>query len=173
MQKISLELLNQNGKPGGNKIDIAIQSYIHKTHNLAVGERTAEEVKIEIGSALPLEDEMEMEIRGRDLVQGLPKTIKVRTNEVVEAIQEPLREVVQAVRSVLQETPPELSSDVIDKGMVLTGGGANLRNIDRLLSQATGVPCYVADRPELCVAKGTGVALENLEAYKRSILAAR
>ena len=157
----------------GNKMDAAIAEYIRKKHGLAIGERTAEEVKIEIGSALPLEDEMEMEIRGRDLVQGLPKTIKVRTNEVVEAIQEPLREVVQAVRSVLQETPPELSSDVIDKGMVLTGGGANLRNIDRLLSQATGVPCYVADRPELCVAKGTGVALENLEAYKRSILAAR
>ena len=157
----------------GNKMDAAISEYIRKKHGLAIGERTAEEIKIEIGSALPLEDEMEMGIRGRDLVQGLPKTIRVRTNEVVEAIQEPLREVVQAVRSVLQETPPELSSDVIDKGMVLTGGGANLRNIDRLISQATGVPCYVADRPELCVAKGTGVALENLEAYKRSILAAK
>ena len=116
---------------------------------------------------------MEMEIRGRDLVQGLPKTIVVRTNEVVEAIQEPLREILQAVRSVLQETPPELASDVIDKGMILTGGGALLRNLDRLISQATGVPCYVADQPELCVAKGTGVALENLESYKRSILATK
>ena len=128
---------------------------------------------MEIGSALPLEEEMEMEIRGRDLVQGLPKTIRVRTNEVVEAIQEPLREIVLAVRSVLQETPPELASDVIDKGMILTGGGANLRNLDRLISQATGVPCYVADQPELCVAKGTGLALENLESYKRSILATK
>lgn len=157
----------------GNKQDAAIAEYIRKKHGLAIGDRSAEEIKIEIGSALPLEEEMEMEIRGRDLVHGLPKTIRVKTNEVVEAIQEPLREIVQAVRAVLQETPPELSSDVIDKGMVLTGGGANLRNMDRLISQATGVPCYVADRPELCVAKGTGVALENLEAYKRSILAAK
>ena len=157
----------------GNKMDAAIAEYIRKKHGLAIGDRSAEEIKIEIGSALPLEDEMEMEIRGRDLVQGLPRTIKVKTNEVVEAIQEPLREIVQAVRTVLQETPPELSSDIIDKGMVLTGGGANLRNIDRLIAQTTGVPCYVADQPELCVAKGTGVALENLESYKRSILAAK
>ncbi len=157
----------------GNKMDAGIAEYIKKKHGLAVGDRTAEEIKIEIGSALPLEEEMEMEIRGRDLVQGLPKTIKIRTNEVVEAIQEPLREIVQAVRHVLQETPPELASDIIDKGMVLTGGSANLRNIDRLTAQATGVPAYVADKPELCVAKGTGIALENLEAYKRSILAAK
>ncbi|MBI4050365.1 MAG: rod shape-determining protein [Candidatus Doudnabacteria bacterium] len=157
----------------GNKQDAAIAEYIRKKHGLAIGDRTAEEIKIDIGSALPLEEEMEMEIRGRDLVQGLPKTIRVKTNEAVEAIQEPLREIIQAVRAVLQETPPELSSDIIDKGMVLTGGGANLRNIDRLISQATGVPCYVADQPELCVAKGTGIALENLEAYKRSILAAK
>lgn len=157
----------------GNKMDAAIADYIKKKHGLAVGDRTAEEIKIEIGSALPLEEEIEMEIRGRDLVQGLPKTIRVRTNEVVEAIQESLREIVQAVRHVLQETPPELASDIIDKGMVLTGGSANLRNLDRLVAQATGVPCYVADKPELCVAKGTGVALENLESYKRSILAAK
>ena len=157
----------------GNKMDAAIAEYIRKKHGLAIGDRTSEDIKKEIGSALPLEDEMEMEIRGRDLVQGLPKTITVRTNEVVEAIQEPLREIIQAVRAVLQETPPELAADVIDKGMILTGGGANLRNLDRLVSQATGVPCYVADQPELCVAKGTGVALENLESYKRSILATK
>lgn len=157
----------------GNKMDAGIADYIKKKHGLAIGDRTSEEIKIEIGSALPLEEEMEMEIRGRDLVQGLPKTIRVRTNEVVEAIQESLREIVQAVRAVLQETPPELASDIIDKGMVLTGGGANLRNLDRLIAQATGVPAYVADKPELCVAKGTGVALENLESYKRSILAAK
>lgn len=157
----------------GNKMDAAIAEYIRKKHGLAIGDRSAEEVKIDIGSALPLEDEMETEIRGRDLVQGLPRTIRVRTNEIVEAVQEPLREIVLAVRSVLQETPPELSSDIIDKGMVLTGGGANLRNLDRLISQATGVPCYVADQAELCVAKGTGVALENLESYKRSILSAK
>lgn len=157
----------------GNKMDAAIAEYVRKKHGLAIGDRTAEDMKIEIGSALPLEDEMEMEIRGRDLVQGLPRTIRVKTNEIVEAIQEPLREIVLAVRSVLQETPPELSSDIIDKGMVLTGGGANLRNMDRLITQATGVPCYVADQPELCVAKGTGVALENLESYKRSILSTK
>src|SRR3989338_6614329 len=157
----------------GNKQDAAIAEYIRKKHGLAIGDRTAEEIKMEIGSALPLEEEMEMEIRGRDLVQGLPKTIRVRTNEVVEAIQEPLREIVLAVRSVMQETPPELASDVIDKGMILTGGGAMLRNLDRLVAQSTGVPCYVADQPELCVAKGTGVALENLESYKRSILATK
>lgn len=157
----------------GNKMDAAIADYIRKKHGLAIGDRTAEMMKIEIGSALPLEDEMEMEIRGRDLVQGLPRTILVKTNEVVEAIQEPLREIVLAVRSVLQETPPELSSDVIDKGMVLTGGGANLRNLDRLITQATGVPSYVADQAELCVAKGTGLALENLESYKRSILSTK
>ena len=157
----------------GNKMDAAITEYVRKKHGLAIGDRTAEEMKIEIGSALPLEDEMEMEIRGRDLIQGLPRTIRVKTNEVVEAIQEPLREIILAVRSVLQETPPELSSDIIDKGMVLTGGGANLRNMDRLITQATGVPCYVADQAELCVAKGTGVAVENLESYKRSILSAK
>ncbi|OGE78317.1 MAG: rod shape-determining protein [Candidatus Doudnabacteria bacterium RIFCSPHIGHO2_01_FULL_46_14] len=157
----------------GNKMDNAIAEYIRKKHGLAVGDRTAETIKMEIGSALPLEDELEMEIRGRDMVQGLPKTITVRTNEIVEAIQEPLREIVLAVRAVLQETPPELASDVIDKGMILTGGGAMLRNLDRLVAQSTGVPCYVADQPELCVAKGTGVALENLESYKRSILATK
>jgi len=157
----------------GNKMDNAIAEYIRKKHGLAIGDRTAEEIKMQIGSALPLEEEMEMEIRGRDLVQGLPKTIVVRTNEVVEAIQEPLREIVLAVRAVLQDTPPELASDVIDKGMILTGGGAMLRNLDRLVAQSTGVPCYVADQPELCVAKGTGVALENLESYKRSILATK
>ena len=157
----------------GNKMDAAIAEYVRKKHGLAIGDRSAEEIKIEVGSALPLEEEMEMEIRGRDLIQGLPRTIRVKTNEVVEAIQEPLREIILAVRAVLQETPPELSSDIIDKGMVLTGGGALLRNLDRLISQATGVPCYVADQPELCVAKGTGVALENLESYKRSILSAK
>ncbi|TSA45402.1 rod shape-determining protein [bacterium] len=167
-------IVNQTSvRVAGNKMDAAIAEYIRKKHGLAIGDRTAEEIKIEIGSALPLEEEMEMEIRGRDLIQGLPKTIRVRTNEVVEAIQEPLREIVQAVRAVLQETPPELSSDIIDKGMVLTGGGANLRNLDRLISQSTGVPSYIADQPELCVAKGTGIALENLESYKRSILAAK
>jgi rod shape-determining protein MreB and related proteins len=157
----------------GNKIDAAIAEFVRKKHGLAIGDRTAEEIKIKIGSALPVEKEVTIEIRGRDLVQGLPKTIQVSTNEVVEAIQEELREIIKAIRSVLQETPPELASDIIDKGMVLTGGTALLKNIDRLVGQATGVPAYIADDPLLCVVKGTGIALDNLESYKKSILATK
>ncbi|EKD46325.1 MAG: hypothetical protein ACD_68C00035G0009 [uncultured bacterium] len=157
----------------GNKLDYAIAEYIRKKHGLAIGERTAEEIKIHIGSAIPEEEEREMDIRGRDMIMGLPKTITVSSNEITEAIQDPLREIIQVVKSVLQETPPELSADVIDKGIVLSGGGALLRNIDQLISEATGVPCYLADDPLLCVAKGTGVALDNLESYKRSILSTK
>jgi rod shape-determining protein MreB len=157
----------------GNRLDQAIAEYVRRKYGLAVGDRTAEEIKIRIGSALPVEKEGTMEIRGRDLIQGLPKTIQISTNEIVEAIQEELREIVKAVRAVLQETPPELAADIIDKGMILTGGTALLRNIDRLIGQATGVPAYVADDAILCVAKGTGVALDNLESYKRSILATK
>ncbi len=157
----------------GNKIDQAIADYIKKKYGLAVGDRTAEEIKIKIGSAIPVEKESTIEIRGRDMVQGLPKTIQVSTNEVVEAIQDELRDIIKAIRSVLQETPPELAADIIDKGMVLTGGTALLRNIDKLIGQSTGVPAYVADDAILCVVKGTGVALENLESYKKSILATK
>jgi len=157
----------------GNKLDVAIAEHIRKKHGLAVGDRTAEEIKIKIGSAMPVEKEMTMEVRGRDLVQGLPKTIQISTNEVVESIQEELREIIKAVRVVLQETPPELASDIIDKGMVITGGTALLRNIDKLIAQSTGVPAYVAEDAILCVAKGTGIALDNLESYKKSILATK
>ncbi|MBI4053753.1 MAG: rod shape-determining protein [Candidatus Doudnabacteria bacterium] len=157
----------------GSKMDVAIADYIRKKHGLAIGEQTAEEVKIRIGSALPVEKEEKLEIRGRDVIQGLPRTIQVFTNEVVEAIQDQLTEIIGAVRHVLQETPPELSSDIIDKGMVLTGGTALLRNLDRLLAQSTGVPAYVADEPVLCVAKGTGVALEHLDTYKLSMISTR
>ncbi|MEO8065314.1 MAG: rod shape-determining protein [Candidatus Doudnabacteria bacterium] len=157
----------------GNKMDQAIADYIKKKHGLAVGDRTAEEIKIKIGSALPVEKETTIEIRGRDMIQGLPKTIQVSTNEIVEAIQEELREIIKAIRSVLQETPPELAADIIDKGMVLTGGTALLKNLDKLIGQATGVPAYVADDAILCVVKGTGVALDNLESYKKSILASK
>jgi len=157
---------------GGNKIDQAITEYIRKKHNLAIGDRSAEEVKIAIGSALPVppKEEEIAEVRGRDLISGLPKNIEVKTNEITEAIAEQLREIVQTVKSVLQETPPELSADVMDKGMILSGGSAKLRNIANLIEKATGVPCYVADDPELCVAKGTGIALDHLEVYKRSIM---
>ena len=157
----------------GNKIDQAIAEFIKRRHGLAVGDRTAEEIKIKIGSALPVEKELTMDIRGRDMVQGLPKTIQVSTNQVVEAIQEELREIIKAIKSVLQETPPELAADIIDKGMVLTGGTALLRNFDKLIGQSTGVPAYVADDAILCVVKGTGVALDNLESYKKSILASK
>lgn len=158
---------------GGTKFDAAISEYIRKHYNLAIGERTAEEIKIGIGSALFLEEKMSMPVRGRDTVTGLPKTITVTSDDVTEAIQAELEGVIEATKSVLQKTPPELSADVIEKGMVLSGGSSLLRNIDQLLSRATGVPAYVADEALLCVARGTGIALENLEAYKRSILATR
>ena len=157
----------------GNKLDSAIAEYIKRKYGLAVGDRTAEEIKIKIGSAIPVEKEVKIEIRGRDMVQGLPKTISITTNEVVEAIQEELRGIIKAIRSVLQETPPELAADIIDKGMVLTGGGALLKNFDKLIGQSTGVPAYVADDAILCVIKGTGVALDNLDSYKKSILASK
>ena len=156
---------------GGDKIDYAISEYIRKKHSVAIGERNAEEIKIKIGNAIAERDEESfMEVRGRDLVSGLPKTIRISSNEITEAIQDELGEIIKTVKNVLQETPPELSSDVIDRGMVLSGGGALLRNLDKLLSQSTGVPCYVADDPLLCVAKGTGSILENLDVYKRSII---
>lgn len=164
---------NTSVRIGGNKFDAAIQEFTRRKYNLAIGDRTAEELKIQIGSALPLEEKLTMEIKGRDSILGLPKTITATSDDVTEAIQDELAGIIQAVKSVLQETPPELSADVIDKGMVLSGGSALLRNIDRVLTEATGVPAYLADEPMLCVAKGTGVALENLESYKRSILSAK
>jgi rod shape-determining protein MreB len=156
-------------RTGGDKIDRAIADYIKKKHNLAIGERTAEEIKIQIGSALPNPERGNMEVKGRDLVEGLPKTIEITNKEVVEAISNELQEIVKAIKAVLQETPPELSADVMDKGMVLSGGGALLDKIDELVTKMTGVPCYIADEPLLSVAKGTGITLENLEVYKRSI----
>lgn len=164
---------NTSVRIGGNKLDAAIQEYTRKKYGLAIGERTAEEMKITIGSAVPLEQKLSMEIRGRDVVSGLPRTISVISDDVTEAIQDELNGIINAVKLVLQETPPELSADVIDKGMVLSGGSAQLRLIDRLLAAATGVPAYVADEPLLCVARGTGIALDNLESYKRSILSTK
>jgi rod shape-determining protein MreB len=157
----------------GNRFDQAIAEYIRKRHGLAIGDRTAEEIKITIGSAIALPEEEVMEVRGRDNVTGLPKTIAVSTNQVTEAITEELKEVVKAVKIVLQDTPPELASDIIDKGMIMTGGTALLRNLDRYISNHVGVPCYVADDALLCVAKGTGVALDHLDSYKKSILSIR
>jgi len=154
----------------GDKLDKAISDYIKKKHNLAIGERTAEEIKIKIGRALPKKEKESIEIRGRDLIDGLPKNITITSNEVTEAISDQLREIIRAIKNVLQKTPPELAADIMNKGMVLSGGGALLRNFDELITQVTGVPCYVANEPLFCVAKGTGIALENLEVYKKSIM---
>jgi len=158
---------------GGNKFDAAVLEYVRKKYNLAIGERTAEEVKINIGSALYMEDKLYMEIRGRDIVTGLPRSITVSSDDVTEAIQNELEAIIAATKKVLHKTPPELSADIMDKGIVLTGGSSLLRNIDQLISRTTGVAAYVADDAMLCVAKGTGIALDNLDSYKRSILATR
>jgi rod shape-determining protein MreB len=155
---------------GGNRIDDAIAAFVKRKHNLLIGERTAEEVKIGIGSALPPKELLTMEVRGRDLVSGLPKNVVLNSRELAEAIQDPLAQIVGAVRGVLEETPPELAADIYDKGIVLSGGGALLRNIDRYLVMHTGVPAIVADDPQTCVARGTGLALEHFEVLKRNQL---
>lgn len=154
----------------GDKFDQAIADYIKRTYNLAIGEKTAEEVKKNIGSALPEKTPLSMDVRGRDMVLGLPKTITLGSNEVSHAMTDPLEEILQVVKTVLRETPPELSADIMDKGMVLSGGGALIRNIDQYMSHAIGVPCFLAEDPLTCVARGAGSMLENLETYKRSIM---
>ncbi len=155
---------------GGNRIDDAIAAFVKRKHNLLIGERTAEDVKIGIGSALPPKELLTMDVRGRDLVSGLPKNVILNSREVAEAIQDPLAQIVGAVRGVLEQTPPELAADIYDKGIVLSGGGALLRNIDRYLVMHTGVPAIVADDPQTCVARGTGLALEHFEVLKRNQL---
>lgn len=154
---------------GGNKLDVAIQEYIRRKYGLAIGERTSEDIKIRIGSALYLEEKLEMQAKGRDMITGLPRIITVTSDDVTDSIQLELQGIIEAVKEVLHNTPPELSADVMEKGMVLSGGTGQLRNLDRILAEATGVPVFVADTPQLCVAKGTGIALDNLDAYKRSI----
>jgi rod shape-determining protein MreB and related proteins len=154
---------------GGVHLDEAIISYIRKKYNLVIGEPTAEALKIKIGSAIELDDELEMQVQGRDQIAGLPKTITIRSGELVEAISEPLTAIINVVRSVLAKTPPELSSDIIDRGMALAGGGALLREIDTLITRETGVPAYVADNPIACTALGAGRALTELPILQRSI----
>lgn len=158
---------------GGNKLDLAIAEFIRKKYGLAVGEQTAEQIKIKVGSALYLDEKLYTDIRGRDMITGLPKIIRISSDDVTEAIQPQLEGILQAIKDVLQKTPPELSADIMDKGMILSGGTSLLRNLDKLFTRATGVPAYVADDALLCVAKGTGIALENLESYKRSVLATK
>ncbi len=160
-------------KHAGNKIDQAIADYIKKTFNLAIGDKTAEEVKISVGSAVPIEDEMSYTIKGRDFMTGLPRSAEVRTNEIVRAIDNELKEIVRAIKAVFQDTPPELSADVIDQGIVLTGGSSQLRNLAELIFRKTGVKAYVAEEALYCVAKGTGIALDHIDVYKRSIISKR
>lgn len=158
---------------GGNKFDLAIVDHVRKKFGLAIGDRTAEEIKITIGSALYLEDKLNMQVRGRDNVTGLPKTISVNSDDVTDAVSNELDGIISALKGVLQNTPPELAADIIDRGIIMSGGTCLLRNFDQLVARATGIPAYVADQALLCVARGTGIVLENLDAYKRSILATK
>jgi rod shape-determining protein MreB len=162
-----------SAKVAGNKIDQAISDYIKKQFNLAIGDSTAEEVKIMIGSAIPLEEELAMNIRGRDLLTGLPRSIDIKTNDIVKAIESELRDIIKAIKQVLHQTPPELAADIIEHGITMTGGGSLLRNLNVLVARSTGVPTIVAKDALYCVAKGTGIALEHLDAYKQSIIARR
>jgi len=157
-------------KCAGNKIDYAIADYIKKTFNLAIGDQTAEDIKIKVGSAIPMEEELSMIIKGRDFISGLPRSTEIKTNEIVKAIGKELKEMIKAVKDVLQETPPELASDIIDRGIIMTGGSSQLRNLPELVFRRTGVKAILADESLYCVAKGTGIALEHLDTYKRSII---
>jgi rod shape-determining protein MreB len=157
-------------KCAGNKLDRAIVDHVKKQYNLAIGDKTAEEVKIQIGSAVPVSEELVMAVKGRDLVSGLPRTVELRTNEVVQAFSRELREMMGAIRKVLQETPPELASDIIDNGIILTGGTSQLRNLPDLVFRRTGVQAKLADDAYFCVARGTGIALRHLGTYNKSIL---
>lgn len=158
---------------GGNRFDAAIIEYVRQKYNLAIGERTAEEIKIQVGSALYMEKPLSIDIKGRDMITGLPRTVAVNSDDTTEALQHELSLLIDAIKDVLFNTPPELSADVIDKGIIMTGGSSLLRNLNDLITQSVGVQTYVAEEPLLCVAKGTGIALENLDSYKRSILATK
>jgi rod shape-determining protein MreB and related proteins len=158
-------------KCAGNKIDQAITDHIKKQYNLAIGDQTAEEIKKQIGSAIPLEEELVMTIRGRDYISGLPSKVEIKTNEITKAIDKELRIMVKAIKDVFQETPPELASDIIDNGIIMSGGSSLLRNLPLLVERRTGVRAELADDAYFCVAKGTGIALEHLDVYKKSIIA--
>ena len=162
-------VVSESVRVAGDRMDDAIVAYVKRRHNLLVGERTSEEIKIGIGSAIPLDEELTMSVRGRDQVTGLPRPVTLGSNEITQALQDTLASVVQTVRAVLERTPPELAADVIDRGLVLTGGGALLRHLDVLLTQETGIPCHVADNPLECTAIGSGIALEHLDVIKRSL----
>lgn len=158
---------------GGNKMDQAIASFIRKKYNLVIGEATAEGVKIKVGSALPLKKELKMEVSGCNTITGLPESVMVTSSDVVIGVRDVLSDIIAAVKSVLQKTPPELAADVMDKGIIMTGGASELRSLDRMLTKIIGVPCQLAEEPLLCVVKGTGIAVENLDSFKKSVLWAK
>lgn len=162
-------VVSASTRVGGINLDEAIAAYIKRKYNLAVGERTAEDVKIQIGSALPLDEELTMDVRGRDVVAGLPRTIKFTSGEATEAMEDSLQVIVNTVKSVLEKTPPELASDVIDKGIVMTGGTSLLRNMDTLMTRETGIPCHLAEDPLICVAMGAGLALEHYAILRKNL----
>lgn len=162
-------VVHKSVRVAGTRIDEAIASFVRKKHNLIVGEQTAEAVKIKIGSAMPLVKEEKIEVKGRDSIMGLPKLVTLTSTEVTESIRPTLNQIIGVVKRVLEETPPELASDIIDKGIVMSGGTSLLRNFDKLVTKEIGVPAHVAEEPMLCVVKGISVALENIELYKRSI----
>ena len=166
-------VISRSIRTGGDAMDDAIVRYIRKTFSLLIGERTAEEIKINIGTAMPGEGDsiMQMDIRGRDLVSGLPKNLTITSNQICEALSEPVANLVDAVRNTLERTPPELAADVMDRGIVMTGGSSLLRNLDKLLNQETGMPVYVSDEALSCVARGTGIAVENVDVYKKGFMA--
>jgi len=167
-------IVNSNSiRIGGDEMDLAISEYIKKKHNLAIGEQTAEEIKIKIGTAIFEKEPLDLEIKGRDLISGLPRNIKISSNEVCEAISDVLAEIIQIIKITLRETPAELSADIMEKGLVLTGGGSLLRNIPELLEKSIGIPVILAEEPMLCVAKGTGKILESLDTYKKVLMTKR
>jgi len=157
-------------KCAGRKIDDSIIDFMKKSYNLAIGDRTAEKIKIKIGSALPLDDELEVVVKGRDYITGLPRSVKISTNEITKAIDSELKTMIQAIKDVLAEVPPELASDIIDNAITLTGGTSQLRNLDELIYRRTGVQAFLVDDPLFCVARGTGIALEHLDTYKKAII---
>ncbi|GAB4026736.1 MAG: rod shape-determining protein [Candidatus Microgenomates bacterium] len=162
-------VVHKSARVGGNKLDEAIADYIRRSHSLIIGDQTAEMIKLKIGSATKLPKEESMDVKGRDLVTGLPRTITITSSDVNTALSRPLSQIVGVVKAVLEETPPELSSDIIDRGIVMSGGTSTLRNLDTLLTREVGVPAYVAEEPMLCVVKGTGRAVENIEMYRRAL----
>jgi len=160
-------VFSRSVRVGGDEMDEAIVQYMKRVYNLMIGERMAEEVKISLGSAYPMDEEMTMEVKGRDLVAGLPKTLTLTSEEVREALQEPVTTIVEAVRITLERCPPELAADLVDRGMVLGGGGSLLRGLDKLIAEQTGLPVHVADDPLSAVAEGTGVVLHELNFLRK------